>query len=74
MGLMGQIDHPRVVEAIDHVTQVCLQAGLKLGIFGVTSAAVRPYLAKGYTFLVAGVDTIMLGLGARAMLSEIRGK
>ncbi len=35
MGLMGQIDHPRVVEAIDHVTAVTLNAGLKLGIFGV---------------------------------------
>lgn len=73
MGLMGQIDHPKVLAAIDHVTKVCLGAGLKLGIFGVTSGAVRPYIAKGYTFLVAGVDTIMLGLGARAMLGEMKG-
>ena len=69
---MGQIDHPRVVEAIDHVTKVCLGRGLRMGIFGVTTAAVRPYLAKGYTFLVAGVDTIMLGLGARAVLNELK--
>lgn len=74
MGLMGQIDHPQVVEAIDHVTKVCLGAGLKLGIFGVTAGAVRPYIAKGYTFLVVGVDTVMLGLGARAMLSEMQGQ
>ena len=74
MGLMGQIDHPHVVEAIDRVTAVCLRAGLKLGIFGVTPAAVRPYLAKGYTFLVAGVDTIMLGKGARAVLDELQAE
>ena len=43
-----------------------------MGIFGVTTAAVRPYLAKGYTFLVAGVDTIMLGLGARSVLNELK--
>lgn len=72
MGLMGQIDHPRVIEAIDHVTKVCLSKGLKMGIFGVTTAAVRPYLAKGYTFLVAGVDTIMLGLSARTVLNELK--
>ena len=74
MGLMGQIGHPCVVEAIDHVTKVCLGAGLKLGIFGVTAGAVRPYISKGYTFLVAGVDTIMLGLAAKTMLAEMQGK
>ena len=72
MGLMGQIDHPRVVEAIDRVTAVCLRRGLKLGIFGVTPAAVKPYLAKGYTFVVAGVDTILLGQGARGVLAELK--
>ena len=72
MGLMGQIDHPRVVEAIDRVTAVCQRRGLKLGIFGVTPAAVRPYLVKGYTFVVAGVDTILLGQGARGVLADLR--
>jgi 2-dehydro-3-deoxyglucarate aldolase len=72
MGLMGQIDHPRVVEAIDHVTAVTLKAGLKLGIFGVFPAAVKPYIAKEYTLLVAGVDTVMLGQGARSVLADLK--
>ncbi|MBM4074924.1 MAG: 2,4-dihydroxyhept-2-ene-1,7-dioic acid aldolase [Planctomycetes bacterium] len=74
MGLMGQIEHPKVVEAIDHVTRICQKANLRLGIFGVTSDSVRPYIAKGYTLLVAGVDTIMLGQGARSVLMAMKAK
>ncbi len=72
LGLMGQVDHPRVVEAIDHVTQAVQKKGLKLGIFGVTPAAVIPYFQKGYTFVVSGVDTVLLGQGARSVLNEMK--
>lgn len=72
MGLMGQIDHPSVVEAIDHVTRVCQSANMKLGIFGVTTKAVRPYMERGYTLLVTGVDTVMLGLSARKVLDDMK--
>jgi 2-keto-3-deoxy-L-rhamnonate aldolase RhmA len=72
MGLMGQIDHPDVVAAIQRVTDVCRRSGLHLGIFGVTPASIRPYYEKGYTLLVSGVDTIVLGQGMRAVLAEMK--
>ncbi len=72
MGLMGQIDHPDVVGAIDRVTQVCQATNMKLGIFGVTSDSIIPYRDRGFTLLVAGVDTIMLGLGAARMLHDMK--
>jgi 2-dehydro-3-deoxyglucarate aldolase len=72
MGLMGQIEHPAVISAIRRVTEVTLRAGLRLGIFGVTAAAIRPYEQEGYTLLVSGVDTILLGQGARGVLAEMR--
>jgi 2-keto-3-deoxy-L-rhamnonate aldolase RhmA len=43
-----------------------------LGIFGVSAEAVKPYLAKGYTLIVAGVDTIMLGEAARQIVSHLK--
>jgi 2-keto-3-deoxy-L-rhamnonate aldolase RhmA len=73
MGRMGQIDHPAVIEAIDHVTKTCQAANVRLGIFGTSAAAIRPYAAKGYTLLVAGVDMLMLGQTAQGLLSEMRG-
>ncbi|HSC15016.1 MAG TPA: aldolase/citrate lyase family protein, partial [Gammaproteobacteria bacterium] len=54
LGKMGQIDDPAVAAAIDRVTTACRGAGMPLGIFGVTAAAVRPYAARGYSLLVAG--------------------
>lgn len=72
LGQMGQIDHPSVVQAIEHVTAVCRAARMPLGIFGVTAAAVRPYLARGYSLLTCGVDTILLSQATRQMLSELR--
>jgi hypothetical protein len=36
-------------------------------------SAVPPYVALGYTLIVAGVDTLYLANGAKALLSELRG-
>ncbi|MDA1142372.1 MAG: aldolase/citrate lyase family protein [Planctomycetota bacterium] len=73
MGKMGQIEDPEVVAAIDHVTGTCLAANIPLGYFGVTAEAVRPYADKGFTFLVAGTDTIFLGSAAEATLTAMKG-
>jgi 2-dehydro-3-deoxyglucarate aldolase len=72
LGKMGAIDDPVVIAAIGRVTEACRAAGLPLGYFGVTASAVRPYLARGYTLIVAGVDTFYLANGAQALLKELR--
>jgi 2-keto-3-deoxy-L-rhamnonate aldolase RhmA len=72
LGKMGQIDDPVVVAAIRRVTEACRAASMPLGYFGVTAAAVQPYVAQGYTLIVAGVDTLYLGQGAKALLNELR--
>jgi len=72
LGKMGQIDDPAVIAAIDRVTDACRAVGMPLGYFGVTAAAVRPYVERGYTLIVAGVDTLYLANGAKALLEELR--
>ena len=72
LGKMGQVDDPEVVAAIEHVTQTCQSVGLPLGMFGVTSAALEPYIERGYTLIVGGVDTLMLGIAAKRMLSDLQ--
>lgn len=72
MGRIGQIDHPEVVQAIEHVTAACLDAGVRLGIFGVSAEAVQPFIATGYTLIVAGVDTLFLSGGARRVLAQLK--
>jgi 2-keto-3-deoxy-L-rhamnonate aldolase RhmA len=72
LGKMGRVDDPVVVAAIGRVTEACRRAEMPLGYFGVTAAAVAPYVSEGYTLIVAGVDTLLLGNGAEALLAELR--
>lgn len=74
LGKMGQIDATEVIEAIEHITQTCLKANMPLGYFGVTAEAVKPYIDKGYTLIVSGVDTLLLGTAARKLLANLRSK
>ena len=73
LGKMGQVDDPVVTQAIDRVTQACLDVDMPLVIFCVTADAVRPYMERGYRLIVAGVDVLFLGNGARKMLADVRG-
>lgn len=71
LGRMGELGHPEVLAAIDRVTSACQAANMPMGIFGVSAAAVRPYAARGYTLLVAGIDTLLLGQAAQALLGNM---
>lgn len=72
LGLMGQVDHPDVAAAIQRVTEACLAAGMRLGIFGMSATAVNPYIAQGYTLITAGIDTALLGQAAGELLTAVR--
>jgi 2-keto-3-deoxy-L-rhamnonate aldolase RhmA len=73
LGRLGDVAHPDVQAAVDQVTRVCHAAGVRLGIFGVSAAALQPYVARGYTLLVAGVDTLLMAQAAQGILSQLRG-
>lgn len=69
---MGQINDPEVLAAITRITAVAKSANLALGYFGVNAEAVAPYAEQGYNLLVAGVDVLFLGNGARRMMKELQ--
>jgi len=73
LGHPGAVDHPDVTGAIERVRAACAEVGLPIGIFGVTAEAVQPYVARGFTMIVVGVDTLLLAHGAGTMLKATRG-
>jgi 2-keto-3-deoxy-L-rhamnonate aldolase RhmA len=73
LGKPGRLDDAEVVAAIDRVTEACKRVGMPLGYFGVTAEAVAPFAARGYTLLVAGVDTVLLGRAAAGVNEALRG-
>lgn len=72
MGKVGQLDDPEVVAAITRIADAALGAGLALGYFATTPAAVLPRIAQGFSLLACGVDTLFLRNGARDMLEALR--
>ena len=73
MGLIGQVDHPEVVAAIDRVGKACQQQDIALGYFATTAEAVQPYIDKGYHLICAGVDAGFVISGAEQALQTLRG-
>ena len=58
--------------ACDRVTDTCAAERMPFGYFGISAAAVEPYVARGCTLIVAGVDTLFLAAGAKSLLAELR--
>jgi 2-dehydro-3-deoxyglucarate aldolase len=72
LGRLGEVRHPEVMDAIEHVTRVCQAAQLPLGIFGLSAEAVQPYIKRGYTLITVGVDVVLMGDAAKQLLGRVR--
>ncbi|MGR9107569.1 MAG: HpcH/HpaI aldolase family protein [Gammaproteobacteria bacterium] len=72
LGKIGQVDDPEVVQAIDRVRDTCRQKAIPLGYFGVSPAAVRPYLDQGYRLITVGIDVLFAQTAAAEALAALR--
>lgn len=71
LGRTGDVDHPEVRDAIATVRAACLEASMPVGILGLTAEAVAPYIDQGFTLIILGIDVLLLGDSARAMLDRV---
>lgn len=72
LGRLGELQHPEVIAAIDHVTAVCREAQMPLGAFGISAAAAKPFIDRGYTLIVVGIDTSIFGQALQEMLAQVK--
>ncbi len=74
MGLPGQTDHPRVLEAQQTLVAACKRHQVPAGIHVVATdgGEVRRRIDEGFQFIACGVDTGFLMFAARHMLKEAR--
>jgi 4-hydroxy-2-oxoheptanedioate aldolase len=73
MGLLGQVEHPKVLEAIKRVADVCRKAGRAIGIYTNTADKMKPFIAQGYNLVIVSVDVASLGDAARVTVATLRG-
>jgi 2-keto-3-deoxy-L-rhamnonate aldolase RhmA len=71
LGKTGELADPVVTDAITAVTEACLSAGTRLGVFGLNAAAVQPYIERGFTLIAVGIDVLFLSSAASVVLSEL---
>ena len=72
MDLLGQVDHPRVVEAIREIKRYCDAAGVPAGIFVSDPQAANRYIADGFTLIALGTDALYLWQSARQALDQVQ--
>jgi len=72
MGLLGQVTHPKVEEAIDRVLAAAQKAKIPAGILALTPGEISRRLQQGFQFLIVGTDTGFLAGGAKNILGQIK--
>ncbi len=72
MGFPGQLDHPQVLRAIDHIIARTLTAGKIAGIITFDETRVAGWLEKGITFMGVSSDVTLLNRSLRSLASRLR--
>ncbi len=72
LGKIGRVDDTEVVEVIDKIRDNCLKKQIPLGYFGVSPAAVKPYIDQGYTLITVGVDVLFTQSAAANVLAALQ--
>lgn len=62
LGIPGEFDAPTYDAAVRNIEAACRDAGLPVGIFGMTPDRVAPFIARGHTWAVVGIDRPARGL------------
>jgi len=72
MGIMGQTDNPRFIEAIERVIAAAKKHGKFSGIHLMEVEALEPWIRKGMTLNFWGNEVVMLMKAARAGLAQLK--
>ena len=70
MGLLGQQNHPQVVEAVKRVIAVARAAGVKVGVNAFDPAQAEDYLAAGADFILVAADVQLLALESKKLAAR----
>lgn len=74
LGVPGQLDHPRVLDALERVLDACRRAGVTPGLGGVYEPAqMRRAIDLGFRWIITGSDLGLLLGAATAQAEAVRG-
>lgn len=72
LGVVGQLDHPKVQEAIDKVIQACGEHGVASGIHAGSIPLLKEVMKKGMQFITWTTDSRILVNSCREALTKLK--
>lgn len=72
MGMAGRVNDKEVVAAINRVVDECNSRSLPWGIFGATPDALNGWIEKGATWVLCGIDSVMLSARAGEVIKSLK--
>ncbi len=74
LGVIGQVTHPDVLDAIETTRRHCAGAGMPMGIFALDPQAAKDAVNDGFNLIALSMDAIFMWQSAQAALDEVRGR
>ena len=72
LGVLGDLFHPKMVEAVDKVLSASKQAGKAAGILVSTPEETKKRIEQGFTFFIYSMDTLIFGKAARGIVGMMQ--
>lgn len=72
LGVSGQLDHPRLLEAVADITRQARTHGLAVGIWMPTPAQIRPWLAQGVQLITVANNDLLFYNACRQVIQAVR--
>ena len=72
LGIPGETNHPREVEAIDRVVEICRKRGIVSGIHLFDLMALKMWVEKGMRFVTYSSDIVLLADAAANGVAELK--
>ena len=73
LGIPDQFDHPRYVEAVEHIVATSQKRGIPAGPHCFNEASLLTWIKTGMRFVLFSADVRALGDGFRPTLGKVRG-
>lgn len=73
MGYLGKPAHPAVRQAVAQAIQTVAQAGKAVGVFSAAPQMAQEYEQLGASFMLVGVDTLLLRQAASSLMAQFGG-
>lgn len=74
LGIPGQFDHPKYLDALERVVKAGRKAGKGLGFMPADRTWAADYAQRGFNMLAVGTDHGLLMAGVKAILDDVRGQ